>query len=281
MLRKVLEKILFLNLIIGATWLLPVNPAKGADGPLSIGTGFEYATGDYGTDETIDSVRVPLILDYYSERFDLQVEIPWIYQSGGTTVTMGGMRFPTDGGGDHQGRHGSGMDSSNDSSDLSESHSGLGDITLTGGLVLLDESDRFPLVRLLGYLKVPTADDEKGLGTGEFDFGAGLGLAKWLGNWTTYLEGMYVLPGSSSTYDPDNYWNFLASASYRLTDALRPGVSLSGGTAAFDGASAPLEFRVKISYWTQGNASFGAYLAKGLSNGSPDFGTGIFGFFNF
>jgi len=163
----------------------------------------------------------------------------------------------------------------------SDSQSGLGDITLTAGYAVLEEGETLPLVRVLAYVKLPTADEEKGLGTGEFDFGGGIGLAKWFGKWTTYLEGMYVLPGSSGDFDPDNYWNFLASVSFRLTDTLRPGISLSGGTAAFDGASAPLETRFKLSYWNSENFSFGGYLGKGLSDGSPDFGAGVFGFYSF
>lgn len=260
------------------------SPAQGADRRLSLGLGFEFATGDYGTDETTDSYKVPLIVNYYpTERLGFELEIPYIHQSNSTTVTLGGMRFPAHEGGTGAGPgagHG-GMGTSTSSGDVSDSQSGLGDITLTAGYIALEEQVSIPLVRPLLYVKFPTADEDEGLGTGEFDFGAGLGLAKWFGNWSTYLEGMYVLPGSSGDFDPDDYWTWLVSASYRLTDTLRPGVSLSGGTSAFEEASDPLEARLKLSYWSSERSSFGAYLAKGLSNGSPDFGAGIFGFISF
>jgi hypothetical protein len=263
-------------------------PAQGADRKLSLGLGFEFATGDYGTDDTTDSYKIPLMVNYYpTDRLGFDLEIPYIYQSNSTTVTLGGMRFPAheeEGGGQQGPGHG-GMGSSTTSSttsvDLSDSQSGLGDITLTASYIVLEEQERFPLVRPLLYVKFPTADEDDGLGTGEFDYGGGLGLAKWFGKWATYLEGMYILPGSSGDFDPDNYWTYLVSASYRLTDNLRPGVSLSGGTAAFDDASDPLEARLKLSYWASERASLGGYLATGLSDGSPDFGAGIFGFVSF
>lgn len=257
-------------------------PAQGADRKLSLGLGLEFATGDYGTDQTTDSYKIPLIVGYYpTDRLGFELEIPYLFQSNGNTVTLGGMRFPArreEGGV----QHGTGrMGSSLNASSLSDSQSGLGDITLTAGCIVLEEQEEFPLVRPLLYVKFPTADEDEGLGTGEFDYGGGLGLAKWFGKWSTYLEGMYILPGSSGDFDPDNYWTFLASASYRLTDNLRPGVSLSGGTAAFEEASDPLEARLKLSYWTSDRASLGGYLAKGLSDGSPEFGAGIFGFVSF
>lgn len=257
-------------------------PAQGADRKLSLGLGFEFATGDYGTDETTDSYKIPLMVNYYpNDRLAFELEIPYIYQSNSTTVTLGGMRFPAhDEGGQHSPGHGD-AGTSTTSTNLSDSQSGLGDITLTASYILLDEQGKLPLVRPLLYAKFPTADEDDGLGTGEFDYGGGLGVAKWFGKWSTYLEGMYILPGSTGNFDPDNYWTYLFSTSYRLTDTLRPGASLSGGTAAFDEASDPLEAKLKLSYWASDRASLGGYLAKGLSDASPDFGAGIFGFVSF
>jgi len=282
--KRSLRRAGFTVLILAVVSGLFSVPAQGADRKLSLGLGFEYATGDYGTDETTDSYKIPLLLNYYpTDRLGFELEIPYLYQSNSTTVTLGGMRFPAqEDGRNGQGRMGSGgVGSSAVSTDHSDSQSGLGDITLTASYIILDEQEQFPLVRPLLYAKFPTADEDDGLGTGEFDYGVGLGLAKWFGDWSTYLEGMYVLPGSSGDFDPDNYWTFLASASYRLTDTLRPGVSLSGGTAAFDEASDPLEAKLKLSYWPSERGSLGGYLATGLSDGSPDFGAGFFGFVSF
>lgn len=45
-------------------------------------------------------------------------------------------------------------------------------------------------------MKFPTGDDNKGLGTGEFDVGFGLGAGKWFDQWYTFAEGRYIFHGS-------------------------------------------------------------------------------------
>jgi hypothetical protein len=266
-------------------------PAWGADQRFSLGLGFEFASGDYGTDLTTDSYRIPLTVNYFpSDRIDLSLEIPYVHQSTGTTVSLGGMRFPGDFdtddsgmGGGGGGMNGGGMmgdgfgGGGTAQSDRTDSQSGLGDITLTAGLTVVKESAAIPLVRPIAYVKFPTADEDKGLGTGELDYGGGLSLAKWFGSWSAYAEGMYVLPGSSSDFDPDNYWTWLGSLGYRFTDHLISGLALSGATAAFDGAPDALEAKARVTYWTSERASLGGYVSKGLSDGSPDYGLGIFG----
>lgn len=264
---------------------LPALPAWGAEQRYSLGIGFEFATGDYGTDTTTDSFRIPLTVGYYpSDRIDLSLEIPYIYQSAGTTVSLGGMRFPGDSDmGSGMNGSGSGMmggfggSSSAGAEGRTESRSGLGDITLTAGYILLKESAVIPLVRPIAYVKFPTADEDEGLGTGEFDLGGGLSLAKWFGRWSTDVEGMYITPGSSSDFEPDNYWTYLGALSYRFTDHFSSGLALSGATAAFDGAPDALEAKARINYWTSERAILGGYVAKGLSEGSPDYGVGIYG----
>jgi hypothetical protein len=285
MLRFSLKAGLVRGLAVLVFGLLSI-PAWSADQRFSLGLGFEFATGDYGTDTTTDSIRVPLTVGYYpSDRVDLSLEIPYIYQSSGTTVSLGGIRFPGDSdmGSGLDGGGGSGMmgdfggGSSTDAEDRTESRSGLGDITLTAGYTMLKESAAIPLVRPIAYVKFPTADEDEGLGTGEFDLGGGLSLAKWFGRWSTYVEGMYIAPGSSSDFEPDNYWTYLGSLSYRFTDYLSSGLALSGATAAFDGAPDALEAKARINYWTSERASLGGYIGKGLSDGSPDYGMGVFG----
>ena len=72
-------------------------------------------------------------------------------------------------------------------------------------------------------------------------------FGKKFGGWSTYAEALYILPGSSRSYDPDAYWEWLVSLSYRVSANLRPGISLSGGTAPFDGAEDPLEVKARLS----------------------------------
>ena len=247
---------------------------------LSIGTGIKYESGDYGTDSTSELLRVPLILEWSpSERFGFALEIPFLrLDSSGETVLIGGTPTPTG--------NGKGMMHANDSGDTvttttietSHSESGLGDVTLDTYLTLLKSSQQNPQLSALLYAKFPTGDEKKGLGSGEFDWGVGMGLRKRLTDFSFYAEAMHVVPGTSTNYDPDSYWDWLLSLSYRVRSNLRPGISLSGGTAPFDGADSPLEVKIKLSGLTGDHARYNLYLSRGLSDASPDWGVGIFGY---
>ena len=247
----------------------------------SLSLGFEFASGDYGTDQTTDSYRIPLTIDYTpTPRLGFELVIPYLHQSNGATVSLGGMRFSMRNSGSGSGS-GMGMGSGSSTSSSSASQSGLGDITLTTGYALVTETTETPQVRALVYAKFPTADEDKGLGTGAFDIGGGFSLAKDFGHWSTYAEALYILPGSSSSYDPNNYWSYQASADYHLTRQLSYGFGLTGATAAFDGSKDALEAQLKVDYWTSRHQSFGGYLAKGLSDGSADYGVGVYGAISF
>ncbi len=243
------------------------------DAPFSVSLGFDFASGDYGTSQTTDSYSIPLYISYYpSDRLDFHLEIPYLYQSNSSTVSLGGMRFPMQGSGSTSG---SGMGGGRTAS-VTDSQSGLGDISLTAGYVLSGGSGTAPMIRPLVYLKLPTADKDKGLGTGAFDFGAGLSVGTGFGNWSVYAEALYILPGSTSAYNPDNYWTYLGSVYYQLTRKFEYGFALSGATAAFVDNPDALEVQLKSSYQLSSQWNLGAYLGKGLSDSSADYTTGFY-----
>jgi hypothetical protein len=265
--------------------------AFGATAPLfSISLGFDFASGDYGTTQTTDSYSIPLTIGYYpTARFDLSLEIPYNYQSDSSTVTLAGNSFPVQNtGGMNGGRGpGGGMNvataavAGETTLETSSSQSGLGDISLTAGFILVKEMVLTPMVRPLLYMKVPTADSDQGLGTGAFDFGAGLSTGKGFGKWSLYAEGLYIFAGSSSLYEPDDYLTFQGSLNYQLTQKLVTGCEVSGGTAAFADSTDALEVKITSSYRITPRGNFGAYLGRGLTDGSPDTTTGVFGSISF
>jgi len=267
---------LWITLVLGTLSLicLRVSPALAAtEDNLSLSLGFEFATGDYGTDQTTDSYRIPLVIDFTpTPKLDFELVVPYLHQSDSSTVILGGMRFPRRNSGSGGG---SGMGGGSTTTS-SGSQSGLGDITLTAGYALVAETTDVPLVRPVLYAKFPTADEDKGLGTGALDFGGGLSLAKDVGDWSTYAEAIYIVPGSSSSYEPNNFWSYQASADYHFTRQLSYGIGLAGATAAFDSSDHALEAQLKFDYWPTEQGSFGGYLAKGLSDGSADYGGGLY-----
>ena len=53
----------------------------------------------------------------------------------------------------------------------SESHSGIGDLRVGAKLKMVGHSDSYDGIALAGHVKIPTADNDSGIGTGKVDFG--------------------------------------------------------------------------------------------------------------
>ena len=273
-------------LLGGSLFGLPASALGAPNSQLALTLGFDYASGNYGTSQTSESYSTSLIIGYTpSERLDFSLGIPYLYQSSGSTVSLGGMRFPMqNSSGATGGSSGSGMGGmggGSTTSSATNSQTGPGDVNLTAGYTLLTESASSPMLRPLAYIKAPTADKDKGLGTGAFDFGAGLSVGKLFGDLSVYGETLYVVPGSTAAYKPDNYMTYQASISDQLTQKLNTGLAISGASAAFAGNSAALEVQIKSSYRVTELQSVGAYLGQGLSNSSPDYMVGFYGALRF
>ncbi len=289
MLSAALAALMILATSVGAARAFDPTEYRMAERPLfALGIGVDYETGDYGTGSDSDFVSVPLYIDFYpSERLDFELIIPYVYQSledGDVSTVV----YRTSGGapaGAMRGRRATSTGSTTTTTTTTESRdrseSGLGDISLTAGYVLVAENSGTPQVRPTFYLKFPTADEDKGLGTGEFDFGPGLTLAKWLGDWHLFAEGVYVVQGDSDLYDSQDYFRYNGGLGYQLNDGLYGAVQAVGATAPADGADEALEGRLKLVWRPVADVAFEGYVGTGLSDGSADFTSSLAVFFDF
>jgi hypothetical protein len=264
-----------------------------------LGIGFDYETGDYGTGNDSEFISVPFYLDIYpTDRFDIELVVPYLYQrtdqDGGTTIFY---RSPSGYTGStvRQSRRGQSRDmsASNDLADSSNgtietvetahstSENGLGDISVTLGYALLEENLETPLVRPTFYLKFPTADEDKGLGSGEFDFGFGLSLGKWLDNWHLYTQGLYILQGNTSLYDSKDYLGYEVSIGRQIGASFFVSAMARGMTAPAAGGDDLLEGRLKGVWWIAPDISVEGYAGTGLSEQSAEFTSSIAVFFSF
>ena len=250
----------------------------------TIGVGVDVASGTYGNETTTRFVAIPIILQYApSPRWFLELELPWVYQSnsvttyGSTGPSRENMSSP---GGSvalaAAGQHSGGPGGSGQMNlDSDQAQSGIGDATLAAEYTLLDEEERRPRLGGLLYLKIPLADEDKGLGTGEFDEGVGLSLAKTHGFAQYFARGSYIFRGDSALYDPKNYLSYSLGISYLVNLDLQAALALTGATAPFAGAPAPLEAQVRFNYRISERVRLGGYLGHGLSDGSADIAAGI------
>jgi hypothetical protein len=246
----------------------------------SVSLGAEYSSGDLGEGATTRSTYLPLQVTWFpTSRLDVGVEVPFLIQSGpggsprlysmhqGTSAKVVARRGP-----------GMGMGSGGGGQNT---ETGLGDIILRLGMIVLPEGESLPQVRPSLYVKCPTASKSRGLGTGEFDAGMGVEVVKWLGSTVLTGEAIFNYQGRASDYGLTNYFSYSAGAGYQFSGGLQPMVQVKGGTSPSDFSGQLLEARARL-YWTlTRSTAVDLFVAKGLADSSPDYGGGLavqFGF---
>lgn len=258
--------------------------ALSGGGEWSIGVGLDVASGTYGNETTTRFVAVPIILQYTpTPRWSLELDLPWVYQSNSVTTygSVGASREQMSNPGGRvslaaAGSHSGGPGGSGPMNlDPDKSQSGIGDATISAEYVLVEEGARQPRIGSLLYLKIPLANEEKGLGSGKFDEGVGLALAKTFGLTSYFVRGSYIFRGDSAEYDPENYLSYALGIGYLINFDLQAALALTGATKPFAGAPAPLEAQIRLNYRLSEQLRLGGSLGHGLSDGSPDIAAGI------
>lgn len=251
----------FYALSTGLVWVTWPGWAA-AEHQFSAELGVQFETGEYGTSETTDTWSIPLNLWYSPiEKLDFDFFLPF-YRISNTSTTIA------------EGVHGS--DEGSQHVETTETQMGLGDASLKTGYTLTSESNYMFSVRPLLFVKFPTGDEDNGLGTGEFDYGGGLSVSKWLGDWQPYGELLYINSGKPDNLDLENYWSYTLSLEYEVSKHLRPEVSLVGSTNPFVGADDVQSLEFILKYWPTDNIRLKGYVSFGLTDATSDFAGGIF-----
>jgi outer membrane putative beta-barrel porin/alpha-amylase len=143
-----------------------------------------YFSGTYGTGIDTSIVYVPLILAVSSARQDFRLTIPYLSINTSEPVIYldGEVIGPVPGG--------------------TTSESGLGDIFAQEEFFFVQGGARRPWVSAILRVKFPTADETKGLGSGQLDYGGGLGIIQPLGPaWSLIGALQYVVRGDPAGVD--------------------------------------------------------------------------------
>lgn len=246
-----------------------------------------YTRGDYGGNTTTSVFYLPFSVKRLFSFGELSVTVPFVsITSNGLVTFVGGDRSGGGGSNSGSGSSNSGSGSSGQSDDddddddfvlttkkKKQTESGLGDVTLSTRYYLVDEQDWFPSINLTGRVKFPTANEDKGLGTGEFDAGFGVEAAKSLTrDLILYLDGGYTFLGDPKGRNFRNQWNYDVGLGYYLTDDLRASVFYEEFRAVVKGIPNPRDLYGDISYRITNafRVTIGGFV--GLSESAADFG---------
>src|SRR5438128_9315319 len=212
------------GLVIGvALVLLGAAPALAEDEPrVKLSTSVNYSVGDYGTGKDTTIVYVPFTLGVRPlDRFWLSVTVPFIYQDTQNVVLTGG-----------------GVASRKEQKGKlaqparATTESGLGDVLLKASVVVVEERDLIPEITPYLKIKFPTADENRGLGTGEFDETLGVDLSKRLVDGLFgYVSLAYTFIGSPPGSDLSNSFGWSVGAAYAVIRPLSVFAFLDGATS--------------------------------------------------
>jgi hypothetical protein len=222
--------------------------------------GAAYDQGDFGTPDTSRAAYVPVTLRYLGERWDVAVTGALIHlRSESSVVVVDGVPVPVE---------------RRDETDAT----GFGDLVFKGRYFAVEDpgpGSPIPTLAPFVKVKVPTADEDEGLGTGEWDVGLGL-------EWDKYFDKFYLLGDLSYTFmgdPPDQNFRNRPGASIGAGTFLTPNVALTGlldwRRAIVDGREDALELVALLQVRLSRVLTLTPNAFVGLTEGSPDFGVGI------
>lgn len=228
-------------LVLGLVVFSPISPAADGQSYLALDGGVQ--AGDFGTPIRDTLYSVAPTLGVVAKDYDLSVTLPYLsltQSAAGQSVT----------------------------------ESGLGDIVARAGYVLVAE--RAGGVSLNGALavKLPTADEAKGLGTGKTDVGVTLMLSQRSGPAKLSLLGGFIKVGDPAgrNYNDVYLYGVGASGTKGKTGLY---ASLEGRRALVAGADNPLEIHVGFFRPLGQRMAIRGTAFAGLNDGGPAYGASL------
>jgi len=241
--------------------LLEATPGWAQREHFQLKFGAGYDQGDFGTSETTHTVYAPVTLRYLGEHFDVGVTASLIYLDSPRDVTVVDGRPTVTG-------QATGRDQV----------AGIGDTIIRARYFLVDDPGPgswyggfAPFVKV----KLPTGDEDRGLGTGEYDFGLGVEFDK------QFADIFFIFGDVSYTFmgDPPGQ-NFRDRPGASLGLGVRLGTvtasaMLDWRRAILSGNDDPLEVLAALAVKASPTTTITPYAFMGLTDGSPDWGIGI------
>jgi hypothetical protein len=240
-----------------------IAQSAGDDPSFSITTGVDYTTGAYGATEDTDILVVPVSARFKTGDWRFTATLPYLRIDGAGSIVGGGEGGPI----------------IIDPNAPRSSRDGFGDVSLGATYSALKESSAGLNVDLAVGVKLPTASEDDGLGTGKADYTVSADFSKTFGSISPFVTVGYRVPGDPDGINLDNAFSVSVGTTIELGSSVailsydyRQSTSdlADDGQEIFGAFSGPLGKRTN---WT-------LYGSAGLSDGSPDVGAGLMLTFN-
>jgi hypothetical protein len=214
----------------------------------------QTSAGNYIYASTARNYYLTQGLQYRHERWSLDANISLAARDGDNLVVRG-----------------EDMMSSNESGHVAM-NLGLGDVFVRANYALAWQRNGWPNVTFRVLTKIPTASASRGLGTGEWDAGVFLSLARFANNFYLSTEVGYLWLGDSPGAIYQNPVSYAVGVGRTFVNS-RLGLLLlySGTSKIFADYEAPRQIGIGLNWRPSNRLGFFTNLAGGLSETVPDF----------
>ena len=230
-------------------------------GDLSLATGLDVSSGQYGSTASTVVRYVPFTLKYEQGRSTFKATLPYVSitsPSGGGTITVDG--------------NGNVISSGGVGPNVTQS--GQGDVVASYSYSLIETPLYGWLMDTTVKVKLPTGDETKGLSTGERDFSLVADFFYLAGKWTPFLTLGYRMPGNPPGGSLQNTWLGSLGVGYKLSQTNNVGFMFDAREAS---TVSSVGSRELTAYWVHKftpQTKLQVYVVKGFSDASADQGIG-------
>ncbi|HET7361940.1 MAG TPA: hypothetical protein VFJ70_00070 [Burkholderiales bacterium] len=231
--------------------------AHGAGGELRAGAGADYSTGTYGQSTSTEILSIPFMARYETDRWTFKLSIPYLRVTGPGNVIPG------------VGRHDRPPRAAGTTTE-----SGLGDTVGSATYTVYYDDAAKRGLDLTGKVKLPTADADRGLGTGSTDESVQVDLYQTQGLFTVFADIGYTFFGHSDVVQLENAPYYGLGFSEKLDAANSLGASFDGRERVTPGGAPRRELTAFWNRRMDRATRLQAYVLKGFADGSPDWGIG-------
>jgi hypothetical protein len=234
---------------------------------MSFLTGFDYSSGDYGAPEDTRILYIPLTFKYQSDSYFMRLTVPYVSIDapvGGSIIAIGPDGQPI--------RSATGR---------RETNSGMGDVVAALGHTMLDTGASGTILDLTGKVKFGTADEAKGLGTGENDYSVQLDGYQTFGNLTWLATAGYRIYGDPPGTDFDNVFFGSFGGVFKVSSETSGGLIFDLRDNIIPGTDPQRDLTAFVTRKTGKSNKIQGYVLTGLSDASADWGLGLMFTFGF
>lgn len=262
----------------------------------------EYTTGKYGGPSSIDESSLNFSAQYDTERFAFKLSVPYLHIRSdqnalvvepGVIVCEDDRRGrsnnsgPGGGGSGSNSGPGSGGDDDNEARTCSTlpgatstttektTQSGWGDLVGAVTYKVLPGAPEGWLLDLTGKVKFPTADRDKGLGTGKADYSLQADVSKSIGDFTPFLGLGYKWRGKPADLALRDSAYGSVGAAYRVARGTEIELAYDYRQRASANSAAARELAFTVYHRVSDLLRLSGFVSKGYSDASPDWGAGL------